>query len=126
MGNFFKVNLKLLLVVAIFTLGVQCLKYVHYYVGNFSNTSALIRLTIEAAISTFILTFILFTGLNLLSRILVENRKYVGYGYFDEYSSFNNLEEIKSQLVNTKYYPDANDILRGWLTQKRREVKVIC
>lgn len=60
------------------------------------------------------------------SFILVENRKYVGYGYFDEYSSFNNLEEIKSQLVNTKYYPDANDILRGWLTQKRREVKVIC
>ncbi len=59
------------------------------------------------------------------SFILVENRKYVGYGYFDEYSSFNEIEEIKSQLVNTKYYPDANDILRGWLTQKRREVKVI-
>lgn len=59
------------------------------------------------------------------SFILVENRKYVGYGYFDENTSFNDLYEIKAQLSNTKYYPDANDILRGWLTQKRREVKII-
>lgn len=59
------------------------------------------------------------------SFILVENKKYAGYGYFDEYTSFSTMEDIKSQLSSKQYYPDANDILRGWLAQKRREVKVI-
>lgn len=60
------------------------------------------------------------------SFVLVENRKYVGYGYMDEYAAVSSIEEIKSYLENKKYYPDANDILRGWLLQKRRDVKVIC
>ena len=59
------------------------------------------------------------------SFILVENRKYVGYGYLDEYASISDIEDLKSYLDNKKYYPDANDILRQWLKQKRREVKVI-
>ncbi len=59
------------------------------------------------------------------SFILVENRKYVGYGYLDEYASVTDLDDLKSYLENKKYYPDANDILRQWLKQKRREVKVI-
>ncbi|HMT35570.1 MAG TPA: hypothetical protein PKC41_06910, partial [Chitinophagaceae bacterium] len=57
--------------------------------------------------------------------IMVENRRYIGYGYFDEYAAIADTEELKSYLENKKYYPDANDILRGWLSQKRREVKVI-
>ncbi len=59
------------------------------------------------------------------SFILVENKRYAGYGYFDEYTSFSSIEDVRSQLSNKQYYPDANDILRGWLMQKRREVKVI-
>ncbi len=59
------------------------------------------------------------------SFILVENRKYVGYGYLDEYTAVNDLDELKSHIANKKYYPDANDILRAWLRQKRREIKII-
>ena len=60
------------------------------------------------------------------SFVLVEKRKYVGYGYMDEYAAVSSIDDIKSYLENKKYYPDANDILRSWLLQKRRDVKVIC
>lgn len=59
------------------------------------------------------------------SFIFIENRKYIGYGYIDEYASLQSIEEIKSYIENRIYYPDANDIVRSWLSQKRRNIKII-
>lgn len=59
------------------------------------------------------------------SFIFIENRKYIGYGYIDEYACLQSIEEIKSYIENRIYYPDANDIVRSWLSQKRRNIKVI-
>jgi len=52
---------------------------------------------------------------NEKSMVLVENSKYVGYGFIDEFAQINDVEELKAQINAAKYYPDADDLLRGWL-----------
>ena len=49
------------------------------------------------------------------SMVLVENSKYVGYGFLDSSAQLNDVEELKSQINIATYYPDADDLLRGWL-----------
>jgi len=51
--------------------------------------------------------------------IYVENGHYKGYGYMDESENFSSKEELKGYLLKTQYYPDADDILRGWLKNNR-------
>ena len=52
------------------------------------------------------------------SIILVEARKYVGYGYIDQTTQANSLEEIRDIVKNKNYYPDMNDFVRGWIKNK--------
>jgi len=58
------------------------------------------------------------------SLILVENRRYAGYGYMDSSCSIQEPEEFKSYITPAVYYPDADVLLRGWL-KKGRGVKKI-
>lgn len=57
------------------------------------------------------------------SLILIENGHYVGYGYLSESEQFSNLEELKGFIKQVNYYPDADDLLRGWI--KKNKVKKI-
>lgn len=57
------------------------------------------------------------------SMILIENRHYAGYGYLTESDNFSNLEELKGYIKQVNYYPDADDLIRGWL--KKNKVKKI-
>lgn len=55
------------------------------------------------------------------SVILVENRRYVGYGYIDASSSISSPAEFKDYITRAGYYPDADLLLHGWM--KRNHVK---
>ncbi|HRG57384.1 MAG TPA: exonuclease domain-containing protein [Bacteroidia bacterium] len=55
--------------------------------------------------------------------ILVLNNKYIGAGYFDEYTQLNNIDDFIDVVVKTDYYPDNDDIVRSWL--KLNKVKII-
>lgn len=56
------------------------------------------------------------------SVILIEDRKYAGYGYLDQYSQANSAEEIKDLVKLKHHYPDTNDLIRGWC-RKNKYVK---
>jgi DNA polymerase III subunit epsilon len=49
------------------------------------------------------------------SMILVENSRYVGYGFLDSSAQISDVDELRSQINTATYYPDADDLLRGWL-----------
>lgn len=58
------------------------------------------------------------------SVVLVENRQFAGYGYFDAADQINTTEELKGFANRGNYYADSNDIIRGWL-EKQNKVKLI-
>ena len=49
------------------------------------------------------------------SVILVENRRYAGYGYIDSSCSVNGPDDFRNYITKANYYPDADVLLRGWL-----------
>jgi DNA polymerase-3 subunit epsilon len=53
------------------------------------------------------------------SLILIENGHYVGYGYIDETDSFSSLEECKGHIKKSVFYPDTDDLIRGFLKNNR-------
>lgn len=53
------------------------------------------------------------------SIILVENSRFAGYGYIDEYTSIARLEEIKNHLSPFTHYPDLDELLKSWTKKKR-------
>jgi DNA polymerase-3 subunit epsilon len=59
------------------------------------------------------------------SVILIEDRKYAGYGYLDQYSQANSAEEIKDLVKLKHHYPDTNDLIRGWCKKNKFVKKVI-
>jgi DNA polymerase-3 subunit epsilon len=59
------------------------------------------------------------------SMILVENSRYVGYGYIDATCQVNEPSEFKSYITQEKYYPDSDVLLRGWLKQGKKVKKVV-
>lgn len=60
------------------------------------------------------------------SLVLVEKGKYAGYGYLDESNQVSDTSELKSFVDKYDYYPDADDLLRGWMRQnKNKGVKKI-
>lgn len=49
------------------------------------------------------------------SVILIENGHYKGYGYIDQYDTFNSLEEFRGVIKKANYYPDCDLLIRGYL-----------
>jgi DNA polymerase-3 subunit epsilon len=58
------------------------------------------------------------------SLIVVENRKYLGYGYFDASCVINEPGDFKNCISRANYYPDADILLRGWLKRAGKVRKV--
>ena len=54
--------------------------------------------------------------------IFIKDYTYQGYGYLDETSQILSMDDVNSYLTNKHIHPDDNDIIRGWLKQKKREV----
>ena len=57
--------------------------------------------------------------------ILIENGHYAGYGFFDTSEQINSAEEFKSIIKRANYYPDADDLMRGWMKQNPSAKKII-
>jgi len=57
------------------------------------------------------------------SVVLVEQGKYAGYGYIDQSCSVFGVDDLKSYITRTDWYPDSNDLIRGWL--KNKNVKTV-
>jgi DNA polymerase-3 subunit epsilon len=53
------------------------------------------------------------------SVVLIEDRKYAGYGYIDQYTQANSMEEIRDIVKLKHYYPDTNDLIRGWCKKNK-------
>ena len=61
---------------------------------------------------------------NERSVILIENRHFAGYGYFDAADQISTTEELKGFASRGNYYADSDDIIRAWL-EKQTRPKVI-
>jgi DNA polymerase-3 subunit epsilon len=59
------------------------------------------------------------------SVILIEDRKYAGFGYLDQYSQANSAGEIKDLVKLKHHYPDTNDLIRGWCKKNKFVKKII-
>jgi DNA polymerase-3 subunit epsilon len=59
------------------------------------------------------------------SIILVENRRYTGYGFIDASCSVNDPGDFKSYINRANYYPDADVLLRGWLKRGKKVKKIV-
>lgn len=62
---------------------------------------------------------------NECSFILVENRKYSGYGYLDASCTASCPEDFKSFMTKSSYYPDADVLLRGWMKKGGKVKKIV-
>lgn len=58
------------------------------------------------------------------SIILVENGHYYGFGYIQKSDQFSSLEECKEYVKKSIFYPDANDLIRGYLKNNRLKTLV--
>jgi DNA polymerase III subunit epsilon len=51
--------------------------------------------------------------------ILIEDGRYYGYGYISKEEHVASKDDLKSFVKPVQYYPDANDIIRGWLSSNK-------
>lgn len=56
------------------------------------------------------------------SMVLIINNRYVGAGYFDEYTQLSTLEDFEEVVTKTEYYPDNDVIVRGWLKTNKPKI----
>lgn len=49
------------------------------------------------------------------SVVLVENNRYAGYGYIDQYTQCGSPEELKDLIRHQDYYPDSNNLIKAYL-----------
>jgi DNA polymerase-3 subunit epsilon len=54
-----------------------------------------------------------------LSVIIVENNQYSGFGYYDRSETMNSPSDLKAVIKKAIYYPDTDDLVRGWMNGPR-------
>ncbi len=59
------------------------------------------------------------------SLILIHQGKYSGYGYLDGSHQFNSNDELVNIIQKATYYPDCNDLVRGFLKASSQKVKLV-
>ncbi|HLG03219.1 MAG TPA: exonuclease domain-containing protein [Bacteroidia bacterium] len=57
------------------------------------------------------------------SLVLFENGRYAGYGYVDKGDPVNSPEDLKTFIKRAPYYPDADQLARGYL--KKNTMKMV-
>jgi DNA polymerase-3 subunit epsilon len=53
------------------------------------------------------------------SIILVENSHFVGFGQLDSTCSFSSIDDCRSFITKRPFYPDADDLIKGFLKNNR-------
>ena len=59
------------------------------------------------------------------SLILIHEGKYRGFGYLDGSHQFNSNDELVNIIQKAAYYPDCNDLVRGFLKASGEKVKLV-
>lgn len=59
------------------------------------------------------------------SFIVIENRKYLGYGYFEKSEQITHPEQLKEIIQKQTYHPDTTDLIRSWLKTNEGYYKLI-
>ncbi len=54
--------------------------------------------------------------------ILIENSRYAGYGYIDQYEQISSPEELKGYVKRAEYYPDSDNLVKQFLKQGKRKI----
>lgn len=57
-----------------------------------------------------------------MAVILIEDRHYAGYGYYDTSTQVNNPEELRDIIKHASYYPDADDMVRHFMNSKSLKI----
>ena len=57
--------------------------------------------------------------------ILIENVHYAGYGYFDSSEQFGSSEELKGIVKRKNFFPDSDDLVKGWLKRNWKAKQII-
>ncbi len=52
------------------------------------------------------------------SMVMVQNHRYVGYGYIDSSTQIKQPAELRDCISNDVYYPDFEMLLKGWMKKK--------
>jgi DNA polymerase-3 subunit epsilon len=58
------------------------------------------------------------------SFVLILNQRYAGYGYLLKDQAYADLNDILSSCIETVYHPDADHIIKSWMSRNKFEVKV--
>lgn len=56
------------------------------------------------------------------SAILVENKKYKGFGYIDMHEQISHPSELKGFINERRYYPDCDQLIRRFLKEGKKKV----
>lgn len=56
------------------------------------------------------------------SLVLVLKNKFVGAGYFDEYTQLNTINDFEEVVTKSDYYPDNDDLVRSWLKANKPKI----
>jgi DNA polymerase-3 subunit epsilon len=56
------------------------------------------------------------------SFVWIKQHRFAGYGYINEDDSIHNPNELNNYLHEATYYPDADDLIKGWMRQKPRHI----
>jgi DNA polymerase-3 subunit epsilon len=59
------------------------------------------------------------------AMVLVLNNKYVGFGYIDEYTQLNTIDEFEEHITKSDYFPDNDDLVRSWLKKNKPNILVL-
>lgn len=59
------------------------------------------------------------------SFVWIRGHRYAGFGYVDESVQLLDADELRNYLSSSVYYPDADALVKSWLTQKKRQVVVL-
>jgi DNA polymerase-3 subunit epsilon len=63
--------------------------------------------------------------INEESFIMIENRKYLGYGYYDKHDQYSEPAQLRELLQTKNHYPDCDDLIRSWMKVNVDKCKVI-
>jgi DNA polymerase-3 subunit epsilon len=56
------------------------------------------------------------------SFVWIKQHRFAGYGYINEDDSIHNPNDLSNYLHDATYYPDADDLIKGWMRQKPRHI----
>jgi DNA polymerase-3 subunit epsilon len=59
-----------------------------------------------------------------VSLVLFEKGRYAGYGFMDSSDSVSSPEEFRSMIRRASYFPDVDELVRGWLKQQGKVKKI--